>query len=156
MNETYEEYMNRKLLESIQYKPKEEPTKVTLYGGGTVLDFHDGSPLQFIGLEEEPTKLTLYADDKPYQVIDLKDIDDMSEEEYNDKLKDAWLKETTYKTYKTIEELTLSKYYNYEVEEQEEKPKDETDWRSVIFGVLYWGIPIGVLIFAIVKVINGG
>lgn len=106
--------------------------------------------------EEEPTKITLYADGEPYQVLDLKDIDEMSEEEYNDKLKDAWLKKTHYETVEELKELTLSKYYNYEVEEQEEKPKDETDWPSVIFAVSYWGILFGILIFAIVKVVNGG
>lgn len=101
----------------------------------------------------ENDKITLYADDEPYQVLDLKDIDEMSEEEYNDKLKDAWLRKTHYET---VEELTLSKYYNYEVEEEEEKPRDETDWPSVIFAVSYWGILFGILIYAIVKVVNGG
>lgn len=99
----------------------------------------------------EQNKVTLHADNKPYQVIDLKDIDDMSEEEYNDKLKDAWFKKSHYET---VEELTMAKYYNYEVEE--ERPKEKTDWTSVIFGVAYWGILFGILIFAIVKVVNGG
>lgn len=125
MNETYEEYMNRKLSESVQYKPKDEPTKITLY-----------------------------ADDTPYQVIDLKDIDDMSEEEYNDKLKDAWFKKTHYET---VEELTMSKYYNYEVEEQEEeRPKESTDWSEILLAIVYWGILFGILIYAIIKVVNGG
>ena len=125
MNETYEDYMNRKLLESVQYKPKEEPTKITLY-----------------------------ADDTPYQVIDLKDIDDMSEEEYNDKLKDAWFKETHYET---VEELTMAKYYNYEVEEKEKDfPKESTDWGRIVAGIIYYGAIIGLIIFAIIKVINGG
>ena len=103
MNETYEEYMNRKLSESVQYKPKDEPTKITLY-----------------------------ADDTPYQVIDLKDIDDMSEEEYNDKLKDAWFKKTHYET---VEELT---------------------WSEILLAIVYWGILFGILIYAIIKVVNGG
>lgn len=124
MNETYEEYMNRKLLESVQYKPKEEPTTITLY-----------------------------ADNKPYQVIDLKDIDDMSEEEYNDKLKDAWLKKTHYET---VEELTMARYYNYEVDEEKEKPKEKVDLGGVIVGVIYYGAIIGLIIFAIIKVVNGG
>ena len=101
----------------------------------------------------EPTKITLYADGEPYQVVDLKDLEHMSEEEYINRLKDSWSKEIHYKD---IEELTLSKYYNYEVEEEEERPKDETDWPSVIFGVVYWGILFGVLIFAIVKAVNRG
>ena len=84
-------------------------------------------------------------------LIDLKDIDDMSEEECNDKLKDAWFKETYYET---VEELTMAKYYNYEVEE--EKPKEKTDWGSVIAGVIYYGAIIGLIIFAIIKVVNGG
>ena len=116
-----------KLSESVQYKPKEEPTKITLY-----------------------------ADNKPYQVIDLKDVDDMSEEEYNDKLKDAWLKKTHYET---AEMLTMAKYYNYDVEEQEEqeeeKSKEKTDLsdRSVfVFTGVFWGIIFGILIFALFKV----
>jgi hypothetical protein len=101
----------------------------------------------------EPTKITLYADNKPYQVIDLKDIDDMSEEEYNDKLKDAWFKETHYKT---VEELTMAKYMNYEVEEQEEeRPKEKTDWSGIVCGIIYYGTIIGLIICAIIKVING-
>lgn len=125
MNETYEEYMNRKLLESVQYRPKEEPTKITLY-----------------------------ADGQPYQVIDLKDIDDMSEEEYNDKLKDAWLKKTHYEA---VEEATIAKYMNYEVEEQkEERPKEKTDWSGIVCGIIYYGAIIGLIIYAIIKVINGG
>jgi len=103
--------------------------------------------------EDEYEKVILYADGAPYQVVDLKDLEHMSEEEYINRLKDSWSKEIHYKD---IEELTLSKYYNYEVEEQEEKPRDETDWPSVIFRVTYWGILIGILIFAIVKVFNGG
>lgn len=122
MNETYEEYMNRKLLESVQYKPKEEPTTITLY-----------------------------ADNKPYQVIDLKDIDDMSEEEYNDKLKDAWLKKTHYET---VEELTMARYYNYEVED--EKHKEETDWSDVVSGIIYYGAIIGLIICAIIGLYFGG
>lgn len=121
-DDEYEDYMNRKLLESVQYKPKEEPTTITLY-----------------------------ADNKPYQFIYLKDIDDMGEEEYNDKLKDAWLKKTHYET---VEELTMEKYYNYEVEE--EKSKEKTDWGSVIAGVIYYGAIIGLIIYAIIKVVNGG
>lgn len=102
----------------------------------------------------EPTKITLYADNKPYQVIDLKDIDDMSEEEYNDKLKDAWLKKTHYET---VEELTMAKYLNYEVEEQEEeRPKESTDWSEILLAIVYWGILFGILIYAIIKVVNGG
>ena len=105
----------------------------------------------------EPTKITLYADNKPYEVIDLKDVDDMSEEEYNDKLKDAWLKETHYKT---SEMLTMAKYYNYEVEEQEEKkPKEKTDlsdWSVIVFTLVFWGVIFGVLIFFGFKVHNGG
>lgn len=129
MNETYEEYMNRKLLESVQYKPKEEPTTITLY-----------------------------ADDKPYQVIDLKDIDDMSEEEYNDKLKDAWFKKTHYET---VEELTMSKYYNYEVDEEEEEkekdfPNEPTDWSDVVSGIIYYGAIVGLLICAIIGLYFGG
>ena len=101
-------------------------------------------------------KITLYADDKPYQVIDLKDIDDMSEEEYNDKLKDAWLKKTHCET---VEELTMAKYYNYEVEEQEEKSKEKTELSDrfvVVFTIVFLGIIFGILIYAIVKVVNGG
>ena len=101
----------------------------------------------------EPTKITLYADGEPYQVIDLKDIDDMSEEEYNDKLTDAWLKKTYYET---IEELTMSKYYNYEVEEQEEKPKEKTDWRKVLPGIIYSSVLFGLIAYVIIRVINGG
>lgn len=115
MNETYEEYMHRKLLESVQYKPKEEPTTITLY-----------------------------ADNKPYQVIDLKDIDDMSEEEYNDKLKDAWFKKVCHEA---VEELTMAKYYNYEVDE--EKPKEKTDW-SVLALVIFTDVTIiGVIVFVL-------
>ena len=121
-DDEYEDYMNRKLLESVQYKPKEEPTTITLY-----------------------------AYNKPYQLIYMKDIDDMGEEEYNDKLKDAWLKKTHYET---VEELTMEKYYNYEVEE--EKSKEKTDWGSVIAGVIYYGAIIGLIIYAIIKVVNGG
>ena len=107
-------------------------------------------------IEEEPTKITLYADDEPYQVIDLKDIGDMSEEEYNDKLKDAWLRKAHCET---LEEYQLAKYMNYEVEEQEEKPKDETDWSEIVLGLAtigFFGTLIGLLIYSIVKVVNGG
>lgn len=102
----------------------------------------------------EPTKVTLYADDTPYQVLDLKDIDDMSEEEYNDKLKDAWLKKTHYET---IEELTMAKYYNYEVEE--EKPREKTDWREVALVIFTYVVVIGLIgliIFSVFKICNGG
>lgn len=99
----------------------------------------------------EPTKVTLYADNKPYQVIDLKDIDDMSEEEYNDKLKDAWFKKTHYET---VEELTMAKYYNYEVEE--EKHKEETDWSEVALVIFTYAIIIGVIVFIVLDAINGG
>lgn len=104
--------------------------------------------------EEEPTKLTLYADDEPYQVIDLKDIDNLSEEEYNDKLKDAWFKKICYET---IEELTLSKYYNYEVEE--ERPKEKTDWGEVALVIFTYVVVIGLIgliIFSVFKICNGG
>lgn len=100
----------------------------------------------------EPTTITLYADDKPYQVIDLKDIDDMSEEEYNDKLKDAWLKKTNYET---VEELTMAKYYNYEVEEERPKSKKKTDWTDVALVALDVAI-IGVIIFVLYEVFFGG
>ena len=73
--------------------------------------------------DEESTKVTLYADDTPIQVIDLKDIDDMSEEEYNDKLKDAWFKKTHYET---VEELTMEKYYSYEVKDEENTENDKS------------------------------
>ena len=102
---------------------------------------------------DDITKVTLYADDAPYQVIDLKDIDNLSEEEYNDKLKDAWLKKTNYET---VEELAMAKYYDYEVEEQEEeRPKEKTDWSGIVCGIIYYGTIIGLIICAIIKVING-
>ena len=103
----------------------------------------------------DTTKLTLYADNKPYLVLDLKDVDDMSEEEYNDKLKDAWLKKTHYET---VEELTMAKYLNYEVEEQEEeRPKEKTDWWSaIVCGIIYYGAIIGPIICSIINIINGG
>lgn len=100
----------------------------------------------------EPTKVTLYADDKPYQVIDLKDIDDMSEEEYNDKLKDAWLRKTHCET---IEELTMmAKYYNYEVEE--EKPKEKTDWCEVALVIFTYVVVIGLIVFVLYELFFGG
>lgn len=52
------------------------------------------------------------------------------------------------------EENTIEKYMNYEVED--EKPKEETDWGGVIAGVIYYGAIIGLIIFAIIKVVNGG
>lgn len=131
-DDEYEDYMNRKLLESVQYKPKEEPTTITLY-----------------------------ADNKPYKVIDLKDIDDMSEEEYNDKLKDAWFKKTHYET---VEELTMEKYYNYEVEE-EKKPEETENNKplgftaeifSVAFSLLFVGGIVGTLLWILGSLISGG
>ena len=77
---------------------------------------------------DDITKVTLYADDAPYQVIDLKDIDNLSEEEYNDKLKDAWLKKTHYET---VEERTMAKYYDYAVEETEEEKPQYTLWDKI-------------------------
>lgn len=71
-DETYEEYMNRKLSESVQYKPKEE----------------------------------------------------------------------------------LSKYYDYEVEEQ--KHKESTDWGGIVTAIIYYGAIIGLIICAIIEVVNGG
>lgn len=99
--------------------------------------------------EYEYEKLILYADGEPYQVVDLKDLEDMSEEEYIDRLKDSWSKEIHYKD---IEELTLSKYYNYEVEE-EEKPRDETDWRDILPGIIYLSVLFGLLAYVIIRVI---
>lgn len=76
MNETYEEYINRKLSESVQYKPKEEDV--------------------------------------------------------------------------------MSKYYNYEVEEQEEeRPKEPTDWGGIVTGVIFYGAIIGLLICAIIGLYFG-
>lgn len=102
-------------------------------------------------MDDEDEKLILYADGEPYQVVDLKDLEHMSEEEYINRFKDSWSKQIHYKD---IEELTLSKYYNYEVEE--EKPKKKTDWGGVIAGIIYYGAIIGLMIFAIIKVVNGG
>ena len=109
----------------------------------------------------ESTKITLYADGKPYQVIDLKDIDGMSEEEYNDKLKDAWFKKTHYET---VEELTMSKYYNYEVEE--EKNTEETknnkslgllgDVITAVLAMLFFGGILGTLFWILGSLISGG
>lgn len=132
----------------------------------------------------EQNKITLYADNKPYQVIDLKDIDDMSEEEYNDKLKDAWFKKTHYETVEeltmakyynyeveeekkpeeTVEELTMAKYYNYEVEE-EKKPEETENNKplgftaeifSVVFSLLFIGGIIGTLFWILGSLISGG
>ena len=108
----------------------------------------------------EPTKVTLYADGEPYQVIDLKDIDDMSEEEYNDKLKDAWLKKTHYET---VEELTMSKYYNYEVEEEKNAEETENNKTlgftgeilAVAFTLLFFGSVFGILCWILVKNYGG-
>ena len=130
MNETYEEYMNRKLLESVQYKP------------------------------EEPTKITLYADGQPYQIIDLKNIDDMPEEEYNDKLKDAWLKNVHHEA---VEEATIQKYMNYEVEEEKntEEPEDDKslgftgEILAVAFTLLFFGSVFGILCWILVKDYGG-
>lgn len=125
MNETYEEYMHRKLLESVQYRPK------------------------------EVKKITLYADGEPYQVMNLKDVDEMSEEEYNDKLKDAWFKKTHYET---VEELTMAKYYNYEVEE-EKNSKKKTDWSEVtivILTILIDAAIIGAIVFVLYAFFFGG
>lgn len=109
-DDEYEDYINRKLLESVQYKPKEEPTTITLY-----------------------------ADNKPYQVIDLKDIDEMSEEEYNDKLKDAWFKKVYHEA---VEEATIQKYMNYEVEEEkpEEKENKKILLAFAVISILFWVI----------------
>jgi hypothetical protein len=106
MKKMYEEYTAHKLSESVQYKPTEEPTKVTLY-----------------------------ADDKPYQVIDLKYVDEISEEEYNDKLKDAWLKETAYKTMKERKEEALEKYYEYEVEAEVESDNEYDFWDNFVYAM---------------------
>lgn len=108
----------------------------------------------------EPTKITLYADNQPYQVIDLKDIDDMSEEEYNDKLKDAWLKETHYKT---VEELTMAKYMNYEVEEDKDT-ETENDKKlgftgeilAAAFSLLFFGGILGTLFWILGTLISRG
>jgi len=82
-------------------------------------------------------------------IIDLS-ILDMSEEEWNDKLKDAWFRKAHYDT---VEDLTLSKYYNYEVEEEK---KNEIEWSEILPGIIYYGLLIGVLIFVIVQECNGG
>lgn len=59
--------------------------------------------------------------------------------------------------YETVEDLTMSKYYDYEVEEtEEEKPKTEVDWGSVIPGIIVYAFLIGLIIFAAIKVHNGG
>lgn len=108
----------------------------------------------------EPTKITLYTDNKPYQVIDLKDIDDMSEEEYNNKLKDAWLKKTHYET---AEMLTMAKYMNYEVEEEENTEETENNKSlgftgeilAVASSLLFFGGVLGTLFWIIVSSIGG-
>lgn len=52
---------------------------------------------------------------KTIDIIDL-DIFDLTEEEYNDKLKDAWLRKAHFEE---KEDQELSKYYNYEVQEEQ-------------------------------------
>lgn len=58
--------------------------------------------------------------------------------------------------YESVEELTMEKYYDYEVEEEEEKPKESTDWSEVVLAIVYWGGLFGILIYAIIRVVNGG
>lgn len=103
------------------------------------------------------TKITLYADDKPYQVLDLKALDEMTDEEYNDKLRDAWFKETHYKT---VEELTMAKYYNYEVKEQEEKPESSKlgftgEILGVVCSILFCGGILGTLFWLLANLVGG-
>lgn len=56
---------------------------------------------------------------------------------------------------KDIEEKYMN--YEFEVEEQEEeKPKESTDWSEVVFAIVYWGGLFGLLIYATIRVVNGG
>ena len=58
--------------------------------------------------------------------------------------------------YKPKEE-DMAKYYSYEVEEQEEdSPKESNDWSEIVLAIVYWGILFGILIYAIIKTVNGG
>ena len=43
-----------------------------------------------------------------------------------------------------------------EVEEQEEKPKEKTDWRKVLPGIIYSSVLFGLIAYVIIRVINGG
>lgn len=55
---------------------------------------------------------------------------------------------------KPKEESTMAKYYDYEVEE--DRPKESTDWSEVVLAIVYWGSLFGILIYAIIRVVNGG
>lgn len=101
-------------------------------------------------MDDEDEKLILYADGEPYQVVDLKDLEHMSEEEYINRLKDSWSKQIHYKD---IEELTLSKYYNYEVEEQEEKPKS-TDNSGVILESTIWSTGTLIVLYLVYELVK--
>lgn len=72
------------------------------------------------------------------------------DDEYEDYMERKLLESVQYKP----KEDMMAKYYDYEVEE--EKPKEKTDWGGVIAGVIYYGAIIGLIIFAIIKVVNGG
>lgn len=101
-------------------------------------------------MDDEDEKLILYADGEPYQVVDLKDLEHMSEEEYINRLKDSWSKQIHYKD---IEELTLSKYYNYEVGEQEEKPKS-TDNSGVILESTIWSTGTLIVLYLVYELVK--
>lgn len=64
-------------------------------------------------------------------IIDLKDLDiiGMTEEEYNNKLKDDWLRKVSYQV---ADDQSLSKYYNYEVEEESAQRKYPL-WDHVVY-----------------------
>ena len=74
------------------------------------------------------------------------------DDEYKDYMNRKLLESLQYKPKE--EEDIMAKYYDYEVDE--EKPKDKTDWGGVIAGVIYYGAIIGLIICAIIKVVNGG
>jgi uncharacterized protein YqhQ len=89
----------------------------------------------------------------------------MSEEEYNDKLKDAWLKKTHYEA---VEEATIQKYMNYEVEDNKNKEEHENDKSlgllvrilgailSTVLSILIFGGIIIVLFWILGTLISGG
>lgn len=68
------------------------------------------------------------------------------DDEYEEYMNRKLFESVQYKThYETVEELTMSKYYNYEVEE--EKPKEKTDWSEVVLVILIYAAIIGGIVF---------
>lgn len=81
----------------------------------------------------------------------------MKNESYEEYMNRKLEKSVQYKThYETVEELTMEKYYNYEVEEQEEPKDKELPTGIVVLMIFSYVVFFGGIVFVLYELINGG